>query len=104
MAEHTPGPWALERTVDGDLVCITHGGTSPDPVIDVGCGDLLVSNPADAALIAAAPEMLEALKLFMDLASKKQNIEKMLACGLGDELIKASDAGIAALRKAEGAE
>lgn len=60
MSKHTPAPWYIDGTVRGtDLIvsnddyqvaiCITH--PNPD------------SNKANARLIAAAPELLEALRI-----------------------------------------
>lgn len=52
--KHTPGPWKIEERV---IVSVTGQNVS-------GC---VVSRmtPADARLIAAAPELLEACKFFM---------------------------------------
>jgi len=61
MNKHTKGPWVMDKRmenlvgVDGKRVCVYGSGLSfqglPDP-----------ESVANAKLIAAAPEMLEALK------------------------------------------
>lgn len=57
--KHTPGEW--ERIDTADYAEIHQKGTSLQPAI------ALVGKPEDADLIAAAPELLEALK---DLANE----------------------------------
>jgi hypothetical protein len=61
MIAHTPGPWIANSSGDvaleGDSNSIIAWCTSPDSVED-GDGPAM----ANARLIAAAPEMLEALK------------------------------------------
>lgn len=52
MGKHTPGPWYREgKRIRGDYGFVIEAS-----------GELIISN-ADARLIAAAPSMLEALKL-----------------------------------------
>lgn len=60
-AVHTPGPWEYEFDADGDHVILTEGGQ----IIAVTSGNEYMELPTDAAnarLMAAAPEMLEALE------------------------------------------
>lgn len=57
MSKHTPGPWAI--TGDNGLTCTV--GSLGTPVAKVLCGNSL----ADARLIAAAPELLEALNTWL---------------------------------------
>jgi hypothetical protein len=70
-ASHTPGPWTRTGSTNSDAEVEIHGrmnGTNPDlaPITiatvvragDLGWGE----GEANAALIAAAPELLEALK------------------------------------------
>jgi len=71
MNAHTPGPWFCGRALRGGQECIVGDGDSvvcfmPDRTI--GCTFI----PANARLIAAAPELLEALQ---DIAADK--------CGCG---------------------
>ena len=53
MSKHTPGPWLAKRAKSGEMVQIASDGWSK--VADV-------YHPVDARLIAAAPDLLEALK------------------------------------------
>lgn len=57
--KHTEGPWTAECDSPDGSVVILGPGQSYIAMLDAEDGTL---NPADAALIAAAPEMLEALK------------------------------------------
>ena len=56
---HTPGPWKLSRTVDGFLAVAGPRGRN---VCSVGADELFPDIIHDARLIAAAPDLLEALK------------------------------------------
>lgn len=58
MSKHTPGPW----TVGGARTLKVWGGPSPRDVICEPWHVAVGSRKANAHLIAAAPEMLEALK------------------------------------------
>lgn len=67
MAEHTPGPWRVERSPNRRVLCV-FGGESFATWI---CGELQADNEtridtgeclANAHLVAAAPEMLAALE------------------------------------------
>lgn len=58
---HTPGPW----TVDGNEIF----GPPDEGNIDSGVVVARRVNPADAALIAAAPDLLEALRMIEEVAS-----------------------------------
>lgn len=61
-AKHTPGPWEW----DGDVSNYDPLNEAPwlvfDDVTPVLTGEIKCRNPADARLIAAAPELLETLK------------------------------------------
>ena len=61
MSAHTPGPWSAEKyLLDDDE---PNGGSVCEINCIVGCVAKIVhGNEADARLIAAAPELLEALK------------------------------------------
>ena len=64
MSKHTPGPWTYKLDKDSFVnfeITTAHDSTS----IVGGCGccdSPWVSSEADARLIAAAPELLEALE------------------------------------------
>ena len=67
MSEHTPGPWRSIIGYDGSHTILTGKDYS------LQCVALIKSTPtcqADARLIAAAPEMLEALKHCYDLLGR----------------------------------
>ena len=90
MSAHTPGPW---RVIETHL--LTHDG---DHVADMSNGLMVVASAklgaplADARLIAAAPELLEALELVRDYVVTMK--------GAGHEYQVAIDSAIA---KATGA-
>ena len=60
MTQHTPGPWEYDNEAEG-IYSPTHGRGIP--VCLVGR-----NNDANAHLIAAAPELLEALEAVMGVA------------------------------------
>jgi hypothetical protein len=65
MPKHTPGPWNVWRLApdsDPDQRQIVVAGVGCETEI---CG--IIYNDADAALLAAAPELLEALKNLLSL-------------------------------------
>ena len=88
MSKHTPGPWKAEETRDAGkrpVIEIVGADRSTDAVLKVA--DILIAGPnashdsdggtgrADAALIAAAPDLLVALeawhKFMLDNYSKE---------------------------------
>ena len=75
MSEHTPGPWTLEMTTGGK----THVGRFGDghvlTVAEVWECSTRAEFEANAKLMAAAPELLEALKAASD---------HLDYCGYGD--------------------
>jgi hypothetical protein len=82
--QHTPGPWTFYRRSSCDRGD-SYGVRAPAPhhwVIPT-----LNINPADARLIAAAPDLLEALKLAV-----RQNSHDMLMTG---EELRKCEAAIA---------
>jgi len=63
-AQHTPGPWEWHRDHPTDVIyCPTCGCSLA--TIDIGCGDK-AEQQANARLIAAAPDLLEALSWFIN--------------------------------------
>lgn len=61
MSKHTPGPWAYTVDAHGDDLQITAG----EQTVVGGCGccgSPSMDNPADAPLLAAAPDLLSVLK------------------------------------------
>lgn len=99
MSKHSPGKWIAHKEENSFHVCFDHGAglcevALVDPVSTVE-GVVLVSDEqaaANAALIAAAPEMLEALKYVVFNAD-------LAAAGFTGDQIKMIQAAIA---KAEG--
>ena len=67
MTQHTPGPWATSKGAYGALhvgpATLSHPGREAAQYAAERGQDLLAQRAADAALIAAAPDMLAALKL-----------------------------------------
>ena len=61
-AKHTPGPWTAHHD-HGWLVVESSNG---DMLIKIEKGSAAKKHMADALLIAAAPDLLEALKRFLD--------------------------------------
>lgn len=104
MSTHTPGPWALSHVCGGNYTVLpeSHKKHASHAIASVheNHGE---ENAANARLIAAAPELLEALKV-MKVALRQ--LENMTAELLSDadcrELSKAHNQARAAIAKAEG--
>lgn len=70
MGQHTPGPWEVDRDYPGDVICEQGDVAATWCKEDVGktlrIGESAFSTreeaEANARIIAAAPELLEALK------------------------------------------
>ena len=84
MSKPTPGPWRVVKQIDGTYMLIGADET-------IVC-DAFEPNPQDARLIAAAPDLLEALKVARGYVEEH-------ACGKPHEDLSIVDAAIA---KAEG--
>lgn len=69
MSEHTPGPWEVAR--NGKTVNIPRGDKPCHGVYGAFCGTL-----ANAHLIAAAPDLLEALEEIVIYAGGADNALK----------------------------
>jgi hypothetical protein len=72
--KHTPGPWQIEGRYEGDLGALYLSTMHPMPIFElqplVGSRDVHLAN---ARLIAAAPDLLEAL---MELRFVGNDMEK----------------------------
>lgn len=93
-ARHTPGPW------NTNLGVVWPGDSSGNPIAYLnGHCRKLAEDEANARLIAAAPDLLEALKEIMDFIGEKDD-----SCKEGPNCVTCSlaDAGRAAITKAEG--
>ena len=81
MSEHTPGPWVADKAVDPQTESRTRAiYHMPDPythveVIEAAGGEEVIASDADAFLIAAAPEMLEALQSMLSIAQDHPGAE-----------------------------
>lgn len=60
--KHTPGPWEVGSTIESDTQAIIHDGDSVLAILTT-----IPPNPANARLIAAAPDLLEALRKMADM-------------------------------------
>jgi len=72
MSKHTPGPWVLDAGISSNVVLIDSKATNGAVGEIVDC-----RNRADAILIAAAPDLLEACKAA--LSDDQPYIEKCKA-------------------------
>ena len=90
MSKHTPGPWEVNIDAIGDIFI---SGANSEYVAEIGSSeDKAAMN--DANLIAAAPELLEALKYFLDVYEQEEWVS--------NEIGYAADIALAAIAKAEG--
>ena len=60
-AKHTPGPWRVTAIPAGNSSTIMLNGSAGFDLVDV-TGNDQPANPADVRLMAAVPELLEALR------------------------------------------
>jgi hypothetical protein len=72
---HTPGPWTLHRGYDRYGVA----GANRENVAQVMCHSGFFPGDANARLIAAAPDMLEALKAIEPSISNRQKLAQARA-------------------------
>jgi hypothetical protein len=81
MSKHTPGPWKMGFNFTNEQAIIGKDGVV---VADAswlggsGC-ELSIDNPADAKLIAAAPDLLEFAKEWLDRQGTDENYMVMKA-------------------------
>ncbi len=84
---HTPGPWTVKGT---RVVSAPYSGES------FGCGGtyvaLSIGNEFDAHLIAAAPDLLDALKLFLETFDDTMSLPAVV---LQEKVYNAARAAIA---------
>lgn len=92
---HTPGPWAVERDDNGRAASIGHGHI----LIASMCGPNPVSN---AALIAAAPDLLAACERLSDW-DRTIDPDNVASRGDQQKLVNAIFMARAAIAKAKGA-
>jgi hypothetical protein len=83
MTQHTPGPWAITKGAYGALhvgpAKLDHPGRDRMAYTTQRGRDLLAQREADAALIAAAPDMLAALQDIMAESSRDDDDHDVIA-------------------------
>lgn len=90
--KHTPGPWTAYQLDNSRRQILDHGSRGPRTVCKV-------NDATDARLIAAAPEMLEALELIKDRLESYDVVQRFETThDLMQALLAAGDA----IRKAKG--
>lgn len=62
MSKHTPGPWKVDTQIESPCHCIVVAPTSSRWIASIGDRPLGEEGQSNARLIAAAPELLEALE------------------------------------------
>ena len=92
MSKHTPGPWIFEERVAGFDILAPESVYYVAEYLGVDCG--VIDNIADAYLIAAAPELLEALELVVSFVD----------AGEGTWTVEEQQKARAAIAKAKGEE
>ena len=86
MTKHTPGPWMIDpkylseiQTADDKTICSAwHQHASGQEIVVTGVLECsLEESAANAKLIAAAPDLLEVLKAFVDETVDYATINKL---------------------------
>ena len=95
---HTPGPWRIEPNIgfEPDIVKDNEAGTWPDCSVICTMNGPIDFSGNDARLIAAAPELLEALKEMLPIVHDAMNADD------DDVIGKIAYRASAAIAKAEG--
>lgn len=92
---HTPGPWKWEFSGSAGSWYLWSG----DRPLPIGGPPDIDPTAGDMALIAAAPDLLEALTDVLDAIGALSNPHELTGLGLGQE---AQDRIFSAIAKAEG--
>lgn len=91
MSKHTPGPWSLNKRFKSPVVALDlKDGGALLPIVDAVHGFDNAQAKANARLIAAAPELLEALQELranIGAASLSQNEKGKQVRALADAAI-----------------
>lgn len=87
MPKHTPGPWNIAA---GAYVETEDGKTIADVWEDEDTGKVMEETQANARLIAAAPDLLEARKLALTMAALSENSESSIYQIVEAAVIKAT--------------
>lgn len=97
---HTPGPWTYKLDEDCRNLSVTTTYAPTEIVGGCGCCDSpWVACEADARLIAAAPDMLEALEKMVGLFEPGRVYDFREISAIGSEALKIA---LAAIAKAKG--
>ena len=78
MAKHTPGPWREFRDNESHDI-LAHDGSHVARIEPVNGLDPLAEQDANACLIAAAPNMLAALRHAADVMAQPRNLEEAIS-------------------------
>lgn len=82
MGQHTPGPWEVARPKDGSVIIQqavkSDVGMGYNTVYDSAAPDVFPMSEEDAALIAAAPDLLAACKAMMESIETRSGRETSL--------------------------
>ena len=91
-AAHTPGPWVgISELRKGGIARIKPAYTDGFCIAIIPVGNLISIREANARLIAAAPDLLEALKLYV----LQDNFATDYGYGVGGEAKATAEAAIA---------
>lgn len=99
MTEHTPGPWRYQRGNKQNPLngCVC----APDGTLMHLTAVMNKRDESDARLIAAAPELLEALK-DAEFLLRKVSINWREAASMADSMKRSAEDARAAIAKARG--
>lgn len=101
--KHTPGPWAMPDSGQGRISKVGANGGWDGLIATADCGDFARSRSeglANALLIAAAPELLEALQRFVKVMDESYDYPD--TSGELQRLREAANEARAAIAKATG--
>ena len=98
--KHTPGPWKVEESQTSvqtlDIVKIgEHGREQVDPIAVVAFADLASITLSNARLIAAAPDLLSALRQIRSIVESRPPYENSSAEGDLESIHQLADTAIA---------
>jgi hypothetical protein len=90
MTKHTPAPWVLKAPTARNNCFQILPKDGNITIAEVYCAGRTVDNQdANAALIAAAPELLKALKAVFDAVEKHGKVDNVVMCKVDAAIEKA---------------
>lgn len=102
MTKHTPGPWAVTSAPYGALrvgpALVEHPGREAVEYANARGRDLLAQRAADAALIAAAPDLLDMCERLLGFAHHYADASATLA---GEGMLASAKALIAQAKRSD---